>query len=399
MLAFTAAWLLTPGVAVDHPLVLVEQGHILEISARSSRLVPAGVSVSDFGDRVMAPGYLDLHIHGSAGYDVMDDAAEALPAIEQLLARHGVTGYFPTTVTAPMDTTLRALERLAKAIETRELMNTDGTSRALPLGIHLEGPFLSHARTGVHPPENLLAPTLTLFERFWQAARGRIRMMTMAPELEGAHEVIAEAAGRGVCVSLGHSDADFETTERGIAAGARHATHTFNAMRPLSHRTLSHRTLEHGGPGILGAVLTDRRVSADIIADGVHLDPAIVKLVASAKGPEQTVLITDAISATGMPDGRYRLGSFEVDVRDGKCMANGKLAGSVLTMDRAVRNLARFAEWDLPQAVAAASQNPARAARIANKGVLAVGADADFVVLTPEGEVLRTFVGGVECSR
>jgi len=399
MLAFTAARLLTPGVAVDHPLVLVEQGHILEISARSSRLVPAGVSVSDFGDRVMAPGYLDLHIHGSAGYDVMDDAAEALPAIEQLLARHGVTGYFPTTVTAPMDTTLRALERLAKAIETRELMNTDGTSRALPLGIHLEGPFLSHARTGVHPPENLLAPTLTLFERFWQAARGRIRMMTMAPELEGAHEVIAEAAGRGVCVSLGHSDADFETTERGIAAGARHATHTFNAMRPLSHRTLSHRTLEHGGPGILGAVLTDRRVSADIIADGVHLDPAIVKLVASAKGPEQTVLITDAISATGMPDGRYRLGSFEVDVRDGKCMANGKLAGSVLTMDRAVRNLARFAEWDLPQAVAAASQNPARAARIANKGVLAVGADADFVVLTPEGEVLRTFVGGVECSR
>jgi N-acetylglucosamine-6-phosphate deacetylase len=145
-------------------------------------------------------------------------------------------------------------------------------------------------------------------------------------------------------------------------------------------------------------VLTDRRVSADIIADGVHLDPAIVKLFANAKGPEQTVLITDSISATGMPDGRYRLGSFEVDVRDGKCMADGKLAGSVLTMDRAVRNLARFAEWDLPQAVAAASQNPARVARIANKGVLTVGADADFVVLSPEGEVLRTFVGGVECS-
>ena len=123
-------------------------------------------------------------------------------------------------------------------------------------------------------------------------------------------------------------------------------------------------------PGILGAVLTDRRVSADIIADGVHLDPAIVKLFAQAKGPERTVLITDAISATGMPDGRYRLGSFEVDVRDGKCMADGKLAGSVLTMDRAVRNLARFAEWDLSQAVTAASRNPARVARIANKGVL-----------------------------
>jgi len=369
MLAFTAGRLLTPTKAVEHPLVLVEQGRILEISSRSSRQVPAGVSLSDFGDGLMAPGYIDLHIHGSAGYDVMDDAAEALPAIEQLLARHGVTSYFPTTVTAPMDTTLRALERLAEAIEQRERDReqelADGKRRSLPLGIHLEGPFISHARRGVHPPEDLLAPTLASFEEFWQAARGRIRMMTIAPELEGAPEVIAEAARRGVCVSLGHSDADFAAAERGIAAGARHATHTFNAMRPLSHNSLDQRS-----PGILGAVLTDDRVSADIIADGVHLDPAIVKLFAKAKGPEQTVLITDATSATGMPEGRYRLGSFEVDVRDGKCMVDGKLAGSVLTMDRAVRNLARFAEWELPQAVTAASRNPARVARIANKGVL-----------------------------
>jgi N-acetylglucosamine-6-phosphate deacetylase len=396
MLGFTARKLLTPTASVEHPLVLVEQGRVVDISARSSRQVPAGVSVSDFGDSVIAPGYVDLHIHGSAGYDVMDDSAEALPAIEQLLARHGVTSYFPTTVTAPMDTTLRALERLADGIEKRELdlgrererQNADGKIRALPLGIHLEGPFISHARRGVHPPENLLPPTMPLFEKFWQAARGRIRMMTIAPELEEAPAVIAEAARRGVCVSLGHSDADFSAAELGIVAGARHATHTFNAMRPLDHRS----------PGILGAVLTDGRVSADIIADGVHLDPAIVKLFADAKGPAQTVLITDAISATGMPEGRYRLGSFEVDVRDGKCMVDGKLAGSVLTMDRAVRNLARFAEWDLARAVAAASQNPARVARIANKGVLAVGADADFVVMNSEGEVLRTFVGGAECS-
>jgi len=388
MLAFTAGRLLTPTDSIEHPLMLVEHGRVVDISTRSSRQVPAGVSTCDFGPGVIAPGYVDLHIHGSAGYDVMDDAAEALPAIEQLVARHGVTSYFPTTVTAPMDTTLRALERLADAIEKRERNNGDGKSRAHPLGIHLEGPFISHARRGVHPPENLLAPTMALFEKFWQAARGRIRMMTIAPELEDAPAVIAEAARRGVCVSLGHSDADFAAAERGIVAGARHATHTFNAMRPLDHRS----------PGILGAVLTDRRVSADIIADGVHLDPAIVKLFADAKGATQTVLITDAISATGMPEGRYRLGSFEVDVRDGKCMVDGKLAGSVLTMDRAVRNLARFAEWDLPQAVAAASQNPARVARIANKGALAVGADADFVVLNSEGEVLRTFVGGVECS-
>jgi N-acetylglucosamine-6-phosphate deacetylase len=213
-------------------------------------------------------------------------------------------------------------------------------------------------------------------------------MITIAPELEGAAEVIAEAVRRDICVSLGHSDADFEATERGIAAGARHATHTFNAMRPLDHR----------GPGILGAVLTDSRLSADIIADGVHLDPIIVKLFANAKGAEQTVLITDAIAATGMPDGRYHLGSLEVDVKDGRCMADGRLAGSVLTMDRAVRNLARFAGWNLAQAVSAASRNPAAVARLTNKGILAAGSDADFVVLNPVGEVLRTFVGGLECS-
>jgi len=263
-----------------------------------------------------------------------------------------------------------------------------GDRRACPLGIHLEGPFISHVRKGVHPAADLLPPKLEIFDRLWQAARGHVRMMTIAPELEGAAEVIAEATRRGVCVSLGHSDADFAATERGLDAGARHATHTFNTMRPLDHR----------GPGILGAVLTDSRLSADLIADGVHLDPTIVKLIATAKGPAQTVLITDATAATGMPDGRYHLGSLEVEVKDGRCMAEGKLAGSVLSMDKAVRNLARFADWSLPEAVAAASQNPARVARIANKGVLAAGADADFVVLSPTGEVLRTFVGGVECA-
>jgi len=387
MLAFTAGRLFTPTDVIAEPIVLVEHDRVLQISSRSSQPLPAGIPVADFGDGIIAPGYIDLHIHGSAGFDVMDDSATALSSIEQWLARHGVTGYFPTTVTASLDKTRQALERLANAIEEREQSDGPEKTRSRPLGIHLEGPFISHARRGVHPPQHLLAPTLHLFEQFWQAARGRIRMLTIAPELDGSLEVITEAARRGVCVSLGHSDADFAEAERGIAAGARHATHTFNAMRPLDHRS----------PGILGAVLTDQRVSADIIADGVHLDPAIVKLFARAKGPQQTVLITDAISATGMPDGRYHLGSLEVEVRDGTCMADGKLAGSVLTMDRAVRNLARFAEWDLARAVAAASRNPARVAQITNKGTLEVGADADFVVLNAQGDVLRTFVGGVEC--
>jgi N-acetylglucosamine-6-phosphate deacetylase len=388
MLAFTAKTSMTPTETVQRPLVLVADGKIVQIATRAALPVPAGVQVLDLADSLMAPGYVDLHIHGGGGFDVMDENIDALPTVERLITRHGVTGYFPTTVTAPLDATLLALERLADAIEGRGQRGRSADRRACPLGIHLEGPFISHVRKGVHPAADLLPPKLETFDRFWQAARGHIRMMTIAPELEGAAEVIAEATRRGVCVSLGHSDADFAASERGIDAGARHATHTFNAMRPLDHR----------GPGILGAVLTDSRLSADLIVDGVHLDPAIVKLVANAKGLEQTVLITDATAATGMPDGRYHLGSLEVEVKDGKCMKDGKLAGSVLTMDKAVRNLARFADWSLPHAVAAASQNPARVAHLANKGVLAVGADADFVVLSPAGEVLRTFVGGVECS-
>jgi len=391
MLAFAAARLLTPDRVVERPVMLVDDGRIVEIAALADRQLPTVGTHIHLGDGVIAPGYFDLHIHGSAGYDVMDERSEALPAIERMLARRGVTSYFPTTVTAPLDVTLSTLERLAGAIEAREkraLGDADCVGRAAPLGIHLEGPFLSHARRGVHPSESLLPPKMATFERFWQAARGHVRMMTIAPELDGAVELIQVAAARGVCVSLGHSDADFAAAERAIAAGARHATHVFNAMRPLDPRE----------PGILGAVLSDARVSADIIADGIHLEPAIVKLVAQAKGPEKTVLITDATAAAGMPDGKYRLGPIEVDVNDGKCTHEGRLAGSVLTMDRAVRNLADFAGWSLAQAVSAASRNPARVAGFEHKGQLTAGADADFAVLSQRGELLRTFVSGVECS-
>jgi N-acetylglucosamine-6-phosphate deacetylase len=305
-----------------------------------------------------------------------------------LLSHHGVTGYFPTTVTVPLDQICAALEHLADAIETASLENGSRRGRARPLGIHLEGPFLSHVRRGAHPLENLLPPTLETFNRLWQAARGHIRIMTIAPELDGALEVIAEAARLGVCVSMGHSDADLKSASAGVAAGARHATHTFNAMRPLDHRQ----------PGIIGEVLTDRQLSADIIVDGIHLDPAIVQLFLKSKGPDQAVLITDAISATGMPDGRYRLGTFEVEVKNGRCMVGGKLAGSVLTMDRAVRNVMEFAHWDLQQTLRLATLNPARVGGLANRGKLAAGAEADFVVLSRNGEVRNTIIRGEICE-
>ncbi len=384
MIAFTANCLFTPLDRVEQPLLLVEDHVIVEASSRVERQIPPGVRVVDFGDAILAPGFVEMHIHGGAGHDVMNADPSDLAAVERLLFKHGVTGYFPTTVTAPLDQTWSALDRLANAIERAAADNSSRGERAQPLGIHLEGPFISHVRRGVHPPENIMLPTLSAFDRFWEAARGQIRVMTIAPELEGAREVIAEAARRGVCVSLGHSDADLSSARAAVAAGARHATHGFNAMRPLDHRE----------PGIVGEMLTDSRLSADIIADGIHLDPAIVELFLKAKGVDAAVLITDAISATGMPDGRYRLGSFEVEVKNGRCLAGGKLAGSVLTMDRAVRNVMQFAHWNLQHAVRLATLNPARVTGLANRGKLEAGAEADFVVLSPTGEVRNTIVRG-----
>lgn len=382
---FTARNLYTPTEEVAQPLLVVEDGRITELSSRSAKTLPANSSIVNFGDATITPGFLDIHIHGGAGLDVMLTTPADLPRLGKFLSDHGVTGYFPTTVAAPLDTTCTALGQLADAIEAANA-STSPSPEARPLGIHLEGPFLSHKRRGVHPPENLLEPSLAIFDRLWQAARGHVRMMTIAPEIPGAMEVIPEAAKRGVCVSIGHSDAQLPAAKAAVAAGARHATHTFNAMRPLDHRE----------PGIIGEVLSDDGITADLIADGIHVSPEVVKVFLQAKGADRAVLITDAISATGMPDGRYQLGPIQVDVKDGKCTSNGSLAGSVLTMDRAVRNVTRFSNWSLRDAVRAASLNPARAVGLSwNYGVLAPGASADFNVLSSSGDVIKTIVGGI----
>ena len=384
MIALTAATLFTPLERIEQALLLLEDSVIREVSSRAAREIPKGCRVVDFGDGIIAPGLIDIHIHGAAGRDVMKGDPVSLATIERFLAKHAVTSYLPTTITAPVDSTLAALESLANAIDAAGKHQDGDELRARPRGIHIEGPFLSHARRGVHPAENLLPPTVKMFERFWEAARGHIRVMTIAPELPGAPEVIADAARRGVCVSLGHSDADLQSTRTGIAAGARHATHTFNAMRPLRHRD----------PGILGAVLTDSNLSADIIADGLHVDPAIVQLFLQAKGPDRAVFITDSTAATGMPDGIYKIGTLEMEVKRGVCLARGTLAGSTLTLDQAVRNVMQFAHCGLEQVLRPATLNPARVAGLAGKGILEVGVEADLVVLSPEGDVRNTIIRG-----
>ena len=383
-IAITAACLFTPTERIDDPVVLIEDGRIVSLGARRLIELPNAVRRLDFPETVLAPGMIDVHIHGGSGHDVMEADSSALDDMEKHMARQGVTSYLPTTVTAPQDRLLRSLESLCKRTESSR---HGGGAR--PLGIHLEGPFISHAKCGVHPTEHLQKPSPEAFENLWQASGGTIRMLTIAPELPGAIATIERASAAGVCCSVGHSNATYAETIAGISAGALHATHTFNAMRALDHRE----------PGILGAVLSHDQISADIIADGIHVAPAMVKLFIAAKRLERTVLITDAISATGMPDGRYRLGTLEVEVKDGRCDHHGRLAGSVLTLDRALRNVMSFAGCNLQQALRMATLNPAKLLGISKeRGTLTAGSIADIVVLTPSGEVVETIVAGVPLS-
>lgn len=383
----TAAALFTPLERIESPLVVIEDGRLVIVSSQQQKEMPAAERLFDFPGMIIAPGFIDIHVHGNSGHDVMEPDSSGLAGMQRAMAKCGVTGYLATTVTAPQDRLLRALEHLGKASSIAD--QGSGKSGSRMLGIHLEGPFISHARRGVHPPESLVQPSVGLFECYWQASAGAIRMMTIAPELSGAAETIQHARGLGVHSSLGHSNATYAEAVQAIAAGADHATHTFNAMRPLDHRE----------PGILGAALSDDRLTADIIADGIHVDPSVVKMFLAAKGEERAILITDAISATGMGDGHYKLGSVDVTVKGDRCEHDGKLAGSVLTLDRAVRNIMQFAGWKLQQSVRLATLNPARLLGICDrKGALAPGADADLVVLMPQGEVVQTFLAGKQCA-
>jgi N-acetylglucosamine-6-phosphate deacetylase len=292
-------------------------------------------------------------------------------------------------VTAPIDPTLRALEGIANAIEAAARATPPAAAR--PVGIHLEGPFISHAKRGVHPPADIQPPSIALFERMQQAARGHIRLLTIAPETPGALDLIQYATKSGTHVSIGHSDATAEQTRAAIGAGAHSATHTFNAMRRLDHRE----------PGIAGTVLDSAHLYAELICDGIHVAPEFVRLWLLTKGEDRAILVTDGISATGMPEGNYMLGAFEVTVAGGRCLltadlANGieTLAGSVLTMDRAVANLQQFTGASLATAVHLASRNPARMLGLDHLTGIAAERPANFNVFSAGGKLQHTILNG-----
>jgi N-acetylglucosamine-6-phosphate deacetylase len=380
---------LTPGSEIPDAGILIRDGVIEAIGSRQDMSLPAGGQEITALQQTAIPGFVDVHIHGAGGRDVMEGTEEALTAVSQMVARHGTTSFVATTVTASPDDICRSVEGIARYVTEQHETGSPSEKiepRAEVLGVHFEGPFISSARRGVHPKEWIQLPSAELLERFLQAAAGNARILTMAPELLGAAPCIDAARKAGLVVAMGHTDATYEQARAAIARGVRHAVHVYNAMRPFSHRD----------SGVIGAVLTTPDVTAELIADGVHVEEAAMRILLQAKGPGCVILVSDGISATGMPDGNYMLGKFQVTVAGGVCRnAEGKLAGSTLTLDRALRNIVEMG-FSLSDAVRMLTENPARLLGIEfKKGALRTGADADIVLLDEGLQVANVWARGV----
>ena len=353
--------------------VQVRDGAIVAVDHAGSRASDDAI-VLDASGLLVAPGFVDLQCNGAHGIDLVLEP-ERLWDLAALLPQYGVTAFLPTVISCPPHVVDRALATLAN--------RPAGFRGATPLGLHLEGPMLNPARRGAHPQEQLRAPADTPVHS-WTAAGG-VAMVTLAPELPGALDAIRMLRAAGVVVSAGHTDATDGELTIGVDAGVTAATHLFNAMPPFKHRA----------PGAVGAILADSRITPGLIADGVHVHPTAVAAAWAALGPSRMALVTDAVAPLGCPPGPFRFGTIEVTVGPNSVrLADGTLAGSVLAMDQAVRNLVAFTGCDAHNAIGAASTTPARVIGATGKGRIEPGADADLVVLTPELELVAVVIGG-----
>ena len=378
-----AARLITPITEILDAGILIRDGVIEAVGSRQEMRLPSGATEISASGQTAIPGFIDVHIHGAGGHDVMEGTGQAMSTVARTLARHGTTSFLATTVTANPDDTCRAVEGIARYITQQfEALQP----KAEVLGVHYEGPVLNKVRRGVHPAEWIQLPSADLLQRFLLAAAGNARILTIAPELLGAVPCIRAARDAGVVVAMGHTDATYEQARAGIAHGTRHAVHCYNAMRPFSHRD----------SGVIGAVLTSPEVTAELIADGVHVEEAAMRILLQAKGAKGIILISDGLSATGMPDGTYMLGNFQITVSGGVCRnAEGKLAGSTLTLDRALRNVVALG-IPLQDGVCMLTTNPAKLLGIEfKKGALRTGADADIVLLDENLQVTNVWTRGL----
>jgi N-acetylglucosamine-6-phosphate deacetylase len=332
-------------------------------------------------EQTVVPGFIDVHIHGAAGADTMDATTEALTTMAKALPAEGTTSFLATTITQKHENIEKALINAANYVSEQ---NQSG--KAEVLGVHLEGPFINVKRAGAQPKEHIINPNIELFKEWQDLAKGTIKLVTVAPELENGIEFVRHLNDTGVIASIGHSDAIYEEVEKAVQAGAKQVTHLFNGMRGLHHRE----------PGVAGSALLFKELMVELIADGIHVRPEVMKLVIDSKGTDGMILITDAMRAKCLKNGIYDLGGQDVSVADGKALlADGTLAGSILKMNDSVKNTFEAAKLSMLEAVKMASVNPAKQLKVYDrKGSITEGKDADLTILSDSFQVELTICRG-----
>lgn len=359
--------------------VKIENGKVKEIGSSVSGSEP----VIDGEGMYLSPGFIDIHIHGAAGADTMDGSYDALNTIAKAIAKHGTTSFLPTTMTMGKDSIRKALESVSEAKQK-------GTDGANVLGCHLEGPFISSSAIGAQNPEYVLKPSV---EDFLDMAGSHIEdivTLTIAPEVQGAGELIRFLSHNHIKASMGHTSATYEQAVKGIECGICHSTHLYNAMTPLHHRN----------PGAVGAIF-DTSITTEIIADGIHIAYPSIRTALKQKGLDKMMLISDAMMACTMPDGDYTLGGQRVIVKEGAArLENGSLAGSVLTLDKAVRNIKNNTTYPLHEIIRMVTYNPACHCNVQDrKGIIKEGYDADLVLFDEDINIKKVIIGGREVQK
>ena len=356
---------------IENEVLVVEDDHIYNITPELDN-----IPIEIFKDCYIMPGFVDIHTHGAVGVDVMDGDPQGIVKMAEFLAAHGVTSFLPTTTTLDIETTRKAILAVKKAKEI------DKTGAKI-LGIHLEGPFINPKYKGAQNEQFIVEPTKEVLNKLTE--EDIVKLITIAPELSGAEETIKILRDKGINVSMGHSDATYDDTMKGVISGATQVTHLFNGMRPFHHRE----------PGIIGAALATDAIRCQIIADGIHLHFGTIRMVYKAKGYRNIILISDSMSATGLSDGNYELGGLKVSVKSGAPrLPNGSLAGSTLTLDVAVRNMVNKAFIPLPFVSKMASKVPAESIGEFDIGEFSYGKKADITILDKSFKVIRTYIDG-----
>lgn len=359
---------------IENGSILIENGKIKEIN-------PINVDseeVIDAKGLYLAPGFIDVHIHGAGGHDTMDGTFEAINEISKTIVKYGTTSFTPTTMTVGIDDIKKSMKAIKEAKE-------NGTDGAIVLGAHLEGPFISPKAIGAQNPNFLIPPTLDNYKEMVGDAEDAVVSITIAPEVPGAKELIKELSQRGIVCSIGHTKATYEEAMEGIKCGCGHSTHLFNAMTPFTHRE----------PGVVGAIF-DSNITTETISDGIHISYPSLRIAYNQKTSDKVLLVTDAMRACAMPDGMYDLGGQDVVVKEGAArLLSGSLAGSILTLDKAVKNVYKNIGLPLYEVVKMASYNPARHCKVNDrKGLIKEGYDADLVLFDEDINIKNVIVNG-----